>query len=121
MTQVQSRSVATFVIGACQPLADGCRICFGGEINFTVTPRFRQYLVNLIEQGPQRLVIDLANVAYMDSSAVATLIEVLQMQRRDGHKLVLCAMQSRVKNLFRIARLDKLFTIVTDPVSAENA
>lgn len=121
MTQMQSRSMATFVMETCQPLTDGCRICFGGEINFAVTPRFRQYLLDLMDQGPQRMVIDLANVCYMDSSAVATLVEVLQMQRRAGHKLVLCAMQSRVKNLFHIARLDKLFTIVTDPIAAEQA
>jgi anti-sigma B factor antagonist len=61
---------------------------------------------------PQRLVIDLANVDYMDSSGVATLVEALQIARRNNTKMVLCGMKDRVRSIFEIARLDTVFTIV---------
>ncbi|MHC4429252.1 MAG: STAS domain-containing protein, partial [Planctomycetota bacterium] len=61
---------------------------------------------------PARLVIDLSGVPYMDSSGVATLVEAMQIARRTGSKLVLAALQEKVRSIFEIARLDMVFSIV---------
>ena len=54
----------------------------------------------------------------MDSSGVATLVEALQVQRRKGRKLVLCGLQAKVRSIFEISRLDRVFQITEDAAAA---
>ena len=61
-----------------------------------------------------RLVLDLSQVDYMDSSGVATLVEALQQCRTRQTALVLSGLQARVRSVFEIAKLDSVFTIRTD-------
>jgi anti-sigma B factor antagonist len=62
--------------------------------------------MHAMDAKPAQLVVDLAQVPYMDSSGVATFVEAMQIARRVGSKLVLCALQERVRSIFEIARLD---------------
>jgi anti-sigma B factor antagonist len=93
-------------------LADGAILTPVGEIDLGRAPAFREHLTRVQRQRPRRLVIDLGQVPYMDSSGVATLVEAMQTARRSGCKLVLCNMQARVRSIFEIARLETVFTIV---------
>jgi anti-sigma B factor antagonist len=83
-----------------------------GEIDLSRAPALRTHLGQALLARPTRLVINLAHVPYMDSSGVATFVEAMQLARRRGSKLVLCALQDRVRSIFEIARLDMVFTIV---------
>lgn len=89
-----------------------------GDVDLTASPVLRNELKRVQAGRPERLVIDLSQVPYMDSSGVATLVEAMQVSRKNGSKLVLCGMQSKVKSIFEIARLDTVFTIVPDAASA---
>ncbi len=82
-----------------------------GDVDLSRSPSFRGELKKVLDEGPGRLVIDLSSVPYMDSSGVATLVECLQIARRGSIPLVLCAMQTKVRSVFEIARLDSVFTI----------
>lgn len=83
-----------------------------GEIDLSRAPSLRQHISEVQSSKPARLIIDLTHVPYMDSSGVATLVEAMQVARRNGGKIILSAMQERVKSIFEIARLDMVFTIV---------
>ncbi|MEX0774501.1 MAG: STAS domain-containing protein [Phycisphaeraceae bacterium] len=100
---------------------NGYLVTVQGDIDFSKSPQLRQDLLAVLKNEPARLVIDLTGVSYMDSSGVATLVEALQHQRRTGNKLVLCALQPRVHSVFKIARLDTIFTITTDSAAALTA
>jgi len=89
-----------------------------GDVDLTASPVLRTELKRLHGLRPQRLIIDLSQVPYMDSSGVATLVEAMQMSRKSGTKLVLCGMQGKVRSIFEIARLDTVFTIVSDTDAA---
>ncbi len=82
-----------------------------GDIDLTGSPTLRVELRRAAGEKPQRLVIDLADVGYMDSSGVATLVEAMQITRRNSTALVLCNMQPRVRSIFEIARLHSVFRI----------
>jgi anti-sigma B factor antagonist len=101
-----------------QPVRDGVVARVQGEIDFSRAPDFRQELMGALQAEPPRLVLDLAGVDYMDSSGVAALVEALQAQRRRGAKLVLCNLQPKVRGIFDIARLDKVFPIAADVAAA---
>jgi len=85
-----------------------------GDIDLSRAPAFRVKLGEAHRHKPQRLIVDLAEVPYMDSSGVATLVEAMQQARKSGTRLVLCAMQTKVRSIFEIARLDTVFKIVTN-------
>ena len=83
-----------------------------GEIDLSRAPSLRHHLNEAQATKPSSLVIDLSEVPYMDSSGVATLVEAMQIARRNKSRIILCAMQERVRSIFEIARLDAVFTIV---------
>lgn len=102
-------------------LGDGKLISVAGDVDYSCSNDLRAALHEALEGGPARLVIDLQGVTYMDSSGVATLVEVLQMQTKSNKKLVLCNLQQRVQGIFEIARLTSVFTIVADVEAAKQA
>lgn len=83
-----------------------------GDVDMARSPALRDHLRRAAVGKPQRLVVNLVDVAYMDSSGVATLVEALQHTRKQSTKLILCEMQDRVRSIFEIARLDTVFPIV---------
>ncbi len=93
-------------------IADGVVVRPIGEIDLSCAAVLRKRLGEIQHGKPARLIVELSAVPYMDSSGVATLVEAMQIARRAGSKLVLCAMQDKVRSIFEIARLDMVFAIV---------
>src|SRR3954471_4563372 len=86
-----------------------------GEIDLHNSPQLRGRLLSFIEENkPKKMVLNLGEVPYMDSSAIAVLVEALQKMRKAGGKIYLTNLQSRVKGLLEIARLDSIFVIAKD-------
>ena len=87
-------------------------VALTGEVDLNTSPQLRARLHEIIEAGFGRLIIDLAGVAYMDSSGVGTLVEFKRKVERQGGSVVLARPQARVRSVFEITQLDKFFTIV---------
>lgn len=83
-----------------------------GDVDLSTSRELQQTIRQHMDRKPQRMVVDLAKVPYMDSSGVATLVEAMQLARKQSTRLVLSAMQPKVRSIFEIARLDRVFTIV---------
>jgi anti-sigma B factor antagonist len=82
-----------------------------GEINFNTSPDFRKAFLKVIEAKSQKVVVNLSSVAYVDSSGLATLVEAHQKVKSAGGKLKLTNLSAKVKSLFEITKLEKLFDI----------
>ncbi|MDQ3439356.1 MAG: anti-sigma factor antagonist [Planctomycetota bacterium] len=83
-----------------------------GEIDLHNSPQVRASLLETLQrEQPKRLILNLAGVPYMDSSAIAVLVESLQKIRKIGGKIYLTNLQPRVKGLLEIARLDAIFVL----------
>jgi anti-sigma B factor antagonist len=90
-----------------------------GEIDLHNSPQVRGALLKFLEDNkPAKLVLNLGEVPYMDSSAIAVLVEALQKMRKAGGKVVLTNLQPRVKGLLEIARLDSIFGIAASEEEA---
>jgi anti-sigma B factor antagonist len=83
-----------------------------GDVDLANSTELRSHLKDALQRSSTGIVIDLANVNYMDSSGVATLVECLQTTRNSGMSLRLCQLTERVLSVFQIARLDGVFEIV---------
>lgn len=82
-----------------------------GEIDLHNSPQLRKTLQDLTKENQPNLLIDLESVSYMDSSGLATLVEVFQSIQKQGKKLALSSPVDTVKNIFTITRLDEIFSI----------
>jgi anti-sigma B factor antagonist len=85
----------------------------GGErLDIEVAADFRAMLLSLIEQGHRRLVVDLANVGFIDSSGLGALVSALKTLKRsdNGGDVRLARVQAPVVSLLEIIRLNRVFT-----------
>lgn len=90
-----------------------------GEIDLHNSPEVRTALLDLVATNqPQKLILNVGQVPYMDSSAIAVLVETLQKMRKHGGKIYLTNAQARVKGLLEIARLDAIFVLTTSDEEA---
>jgi anti-sigma B factor antagonist len=89
-----------------------------GEIDLHVSPQIGARLAAMIKQKPAKLVVDLSQVTYIDSSGLAVLIEAMQNVGSYGGKFALTGLQDGVRPIFEIARLDQVFRIFPDPAAA---
>jgi anti-sigma B factor antagonist len=85
-------------------------IAFVGEVDLEHSPVARKVLLEWVERG-RDVVVDMSQVAYIDSSGIASLVEALQCARRKGTRLSLAAVSPAALRVFQLARLDKVFTI----------
>lgn len=90
-----------------------------GEIDLHNSPELRTQIFDFLgKYSPKRLILNLSQVPYMDSSAIAVLVESLRRVRTFGGKICLTGLQPRVQGLLEIARLGTIFTIAKDEEEA---
>lgn len=96
-----------------EEIADGFIVRPVGHIDLRCGALFRAQIGEVQRRNPARLVIDFTEVSYIDTSAVATLVEAMQVARQGSGILVLCGLREPVRSVFEIVRLDNaVFTIV---------
>jgi len=86
-----------------------------GEINISTAPGLKKEFEKI--KGAH-ILVNLAKVGYVDSSGLATLVELLKKTRVKGGSLALSHLSDKVKSLFEITKLDKLFNIFPDDAAA---
>lgn len=89
-----------------------------GDIDINSSPDIKKSFDQVIKQKKNKLVINLEGVNYVDSSGLATLVEILKNLRSYGGKLKLTNLSPKVRGLFEITKLDKLFDIVGEEEEA---
>lgn len=74
---------------------------------------FKEEVSVLIVGGATQLVIDFQEVAFLDSSGLGALVGVL---KKIGHRgdLAVSGLNSDVQQMFRICRMDRVFTVYSD-------
>lgn len=74
------------------------------------SPEVRRALLRELA-GERRVTVDLSAVTHIDTSGLASLVEVLQAARTQGKECVLVGVRQEVRRVFELARLDGLFAI----------
>jgi len=83
-----------------------------GDIDLSKSSDLRNALQLVLKENPSKIIVDLSQVPYMDSSGVATLIEGLQLSQQSNIEFVLCALTEGVQSIIELARLDQIFIIL---------
>lgn len=82
-----------------------------GDVDLHHAPALHAALVDVTNERPKRLVLNLTAVPYMDSSGVGTLVEIFRRVTAYKGKMILCGLNARVRGVFEITKLDRFFTI----------
>lgn len=84
-----------------------------GEIDLFTAPEFKQSLSRPIDDGAERVIVDLSATTFIDSSSLGVLIGAhLRLRQRDGNLVVVCDNDTIVKT-FKITGLDGVFALVS--------
>jgi anti-sigma B factor antagonist len=82
-----------------------------GEIDLYTAPRFKDDLVAVINEGAHEVVVDLAGVTFIDSTALGVLISgVKRLHEVDGRLLIVAASRPVVR-ILEITGLDRVLSI----------
>ena len=82
-----------------------------GEIDLNSSPQLRKAFGDMLDKGKSKIIVNFVNVSYIDSSGLATLIEMMQRVKRSQGVMHLAQMSDKIRGLFEITKLDKLFKI----------
>jgi len=77
----------------------------GGEIDLHVAPQLRGALLRVGEGDSPRVVVDLSEVSFLDSTGIGVLVGALKRVREKGGALAFCGVQARVRRVFEITGL----------------
>jgi anti-sigma B factor antagonist len=89
-----------------------------GEVDLYNSPAIRTHFDSLLKGKARAILVNLKEVSYIDSSGLATFIELLQKMSRYGGKLGLMGLSQAIRNVFEVARLDGVFSIFDSETSA---
>jgi len=62
-------------------------------------------------EGKHKIVLDMANVHYINSAGLRTLADILTQTRNNGGDMRLVALNPKVERVFKIIGFDKFFDI----------
>jgi anti-anti-sigma factor len=112
-------TISDALLTAASPRDGVVIVAIRGEVDLHNSPLLRGRLLEALQRWqPRKLVLNMSQVPYVDSSAIAVLVETLKELRRSGGRVVLTELQPRVKGLLEIARLDSIFVIAPSEAEA---
>jgi anti-anti-sigma factor len=81
----------------------------------------RELTEMLNKTSEERVILDFRNVKFMSSSMLSKLVALNRKAGEFKVKLKLCSIDSEIRQVFKITKLDKVFDIETDEASARAA
>jgi anti-sigma B factor antagonist len=82
-----------------------------GDIDINSSPSIRDVFEKGVKEKIMKILVNLTGVSYIDSSGLATLVEMLKKTKAYGGKLRISNLAPKVKSLFEITKLERLFDI----------
>lgn len=82
-----------------------------GEVDLGTSPNLRRTLFDLLTKT-STVALNLKALRYIDSSGIATLIEVLKDAQRLEKQFVLFGLSPAVADAFRLTHVNRIFRIV---------
>ncbi|GLY26032.1 anti-sigma B factor antagonist [Micromonospora pallida] len=83
----------------------------GGEVDVYTAPRLRERLIELIDGGARKVVVDLGRVDFLDSTGLGVLVGALKRLRSVGGTFALVCDKEPLLKIFRITALDQVFPL----------
>lgn len=90
------------------------------QMDYASAEDFKLGVSNRIRQGSERLIIDMSQVNFMDSSGLGALVACLKLIG-DPKRLLLCNVAPPVVSLLKLTRMDQVFHVYPSTQAALEA
>lgn len=90
----------------------------GGEVDVATAPRLRERLIGLVNGEAYRIVVDLDDVDFIDSTGLGVLIGARKRVGVHDGDVRLVITDARITKVFEITGLDRVFAIHETVASA---
>lgn len=99
--------------GLTEEALDGERhvVAVSGEIDLFTAPDVKAALTGAIDAGRTRLVVDLSETTFLDSTALGVLIGAIKRVRARSGAMTVVNTDPNIAKTFEITGLDQIFTI----------
>src|SRR5438876_9590788 len=92
-------------------VGDAALLTLRGEIDVYTAPRLRQAIIDLVDGGATRIVVDMEKVDFLDSTGLGVLVGGLQRVRMKDGSLAVVTTQDKILKIFDITGLNRVFAI----------
>ena len=82
-----------------------------GEVDVYTAPQLKQQIIGMLDNNIIHVIVDLTDVEYLDSTALGVLIGGLKRLREREGSLSLVCPNPRIRRIFEITGLDRIFDI----------
>jgi anti-sigma B factor antagonist len=80
----------------------GYRFAVSGELDLATTPQLEQQVKAVLGDGARSVVVDLANLTFIDSTGLRLLLALSQQAREDGWKLLIVKPSEQMQTILKI-------------------
>lgn len=89
-------------------------VVIGGEVDFEVSPQLRAHIMRAIKSGKRRLILDLSDVTFIDSTAIGVLAGAVErLDESGGGSLSVVCSHEKVIQIFEITGLESVISVHT--------
>lgn len=100
-----------------EEIGDGVRARVGkARLDAAISLRFKDQLREIVSRHGPCVLLDLSAVSFMDSSGLGAILAI-RRALPPGHRIELAGLTPNVERVFRLTRMDMVFTI--HPAAAE--
>jgi len=92
-----------------------------GEIDIYTTPQFKEAVSEAINENNPAIIINMAQVTYMDSSGFGTLLSATKRLRPLNGALYLSGCNDAIQRMLQITRLNTIFGVYANEDEALSA
>lgn len=92
-----------------------------GRFDAHEVDQVREQMGELLDRGIADLTFDLRNIVFIDSKALALLVQGMKRCRESGGDLTLACLSQPVQIIMELTKLDRAFTIVDEYEFAKTA
>ncbi len=85
-----------------------------GELDLGSAPRLREQIVGVVDAGVVDLVLDLAELEFIDSSGLSVLVMALKRLRERDGDLRLRSVPAQTRRVLAVSGLDRVFPMTAD-------
>jgi anti-sigma B factor antagonist len=89
-----------------------------GRLNMVAAPAFKNLVEETVASGQSRIVVDLGQVTFIDSSGLGALISGLKATRQAGGDLRIADVPEQVMTVLRLTNLDRVLRVHPTVVDA---
>lgn len=79
------------------------------ELNAHNASQAKEAFELLVDEGCQKIVLDLSSLSFIDSSGLGAIVTALKSARGAGGEIRLCGLSSQVRSIFDLTRLHRVF------------